>query len=1003
MADAGNVVVRVSANIDDFNRKMQEVSRQVNQVQGKFSGFADVGKQLSTVGRNLTIGVTLPIAAVGTAAVKAASDFELMSNMFKAITGATADQMKQMQDLAIALGEDLTLPATSAVDAGEAMIELAKAGVSVDNTFKAAKGTLQLAAAAMMSNADAGRIVGQSLNAFGLSGEEATRIADLLANSANAAAGEISDMAYALQMGSAVASMAGVKIEDFVTAISLMANAGVVGSDAGTSLKTMFMRLINPVGQASDAIAEYGIEIYDATGKMKPLPALMDEFNTKLGKLTDEQRNAALAAIFGTDAIRAANIVLMNGAEKWDDMYAAVTRAGGAAEVAEAKMKGTHGAIEALQSMLETLALTLGDILLPVITPVIRALTDLVKWFGDLPRWIQTTVVAVAGLAAAIGPLVWIGGKLIGGILSLAKFLPLLKAGFAALTGPIGLTVAAIAAVTAAIIYLWKHSEGFRDFVLKTWEIIKFSFQLTADFIISTARKITDFFGITRTTVADEVEAMSDETTAEVVRMSQGIESNLFLLQAQGKSISKEMADGIIAESKRMKEQAVKAINEQYQETVDKLGYLRDTAGMITNDQYTKMLEIETKRKNDQIANQEELNKQVEQKIRELQSSGVAVTEEMRQQIVQTVQAQRDGVIMAVSEQKDKAAAVIAMLKAESGQITAEMAAEAIKNSLTQKEETIKNANEQYQQTVEAIMAMSDEAIATTGYTRDELINNAKLQRDRTVEAATLMHEETVREISEMAGESIKEVNLSTGEILSSWDKLILQGKQNWGEFSGFFVRLWQDISTGATSAWQGISTFLSDTWTGIKNTAASMWQSISDTITGSVRSLKDTLSTLWSDISLSLTSAWDGLVDSARRIFSNIASTIVDAFKNIHIPLPHFKFGSKQVSVAGITLTIPDISVSWYKSGGIFTQPSLVGVGEAGPEAVLPLNDATFGSLAEEIAARMSNGGYAGGSFTITVPVYLDGREIARVTTPYVNEYLGKSYRSTARGGGVL
>lgn len=124
---------------------------------------------------------------------------------------------------------------------------------------------------------------------------------------------------------------------------------------------------------------------------------------------------------------------------------------------------------------------------------------------------------------------------------------------------------------------------------------------------------------------------------------------------------------------------------------------------------------------------------------------------------------------------------------------------------------------------------------------------------------------------------------------------------------------------------------------------------------------------------------------------------------QNIHIPLPHFSFGSKQVSVAGITLTIPDISVSWYKSGGIFTQPSLVGVGEAGPEAVLPLNDATFGSLAEEIAARMSNGGYAGGSFTITVPVYLDGREIARVTTPYVNEYLGKSYRSNARGGGVL
>lgn len=955
MADAGNVVVRVSANIDDFNRKMQEVSKQVSQVQGKFSGFADVGKQLSTVGRNLTIGVTLPIAAAGTAAVKAASDFELMSNMFKSITGATADQMKQMQDLAIALGEDLTLPATSAVDAGEAMIELAKAGVSVDNTFKAAKGTLQLAAAAMMSNADAGRIVGQSLNAFGLSGDEATRIADLLANSANAAAGEISDMAYALQMGSSVASMAGVKIEDFVTAISLMANAGIVGSDAGTSLKSMFMRLIHPIGQAADAIAAYNIEIYDSAGKMKPLPALMDEFNTKLGKLTDEQRNAALAAIFGTDAIRAANIVLMNGAEKWDDMYAAVTRAGGAADVANAKMKGTHGAIEALQSMLETLALTLGNILLPVITPVIRALTDLVKWFGDLPRWIQTTVVAVAGLAAAIGPLVLVGGKLIGGISSLAKFLPLLKAGFAALTGPIGLTVAAIAAVTAAITYLWKHSEGFRDFVLKTWEIIKFSFQLTADFIISTARKITDFFGITRTTVADEVEAMSDETTAEIVRMSQGIESNLFLLQAQGKSISKEMADGIIAESKRMKEQAVKAINEQYQETVDKLGYLRDTAGMITNDQYTKMLEIETKRKNDQIANQEELNKQVEQKIRELQSSGVAVTEEMRQQIVQTVQAQRDGVIMAVSEQKDKAAAVIAMLKAESGQITAEMAAEAIKNSLTQKEETIKNANEQYQKTVEAIMAMSDEAIATTGYTRDELINNAKLQRDSTVEAATLMHEETVREIANMAGESIQNVNLSTGEMLSTWDKLKMGAASKFTEIKNTIVTAIGESKHNLSVLWGEIATTAASAWNGIKSTASTVWNGIKTAISDPIGSLKGILSSVWDSISTTASKAWNGLVGLASDTFGRVKDAILRPFRNLHIPLPHFKFSTREVSIAGLTFPIPDISVDWYKAGGIFTQPSIIGVGESGPEAVVPLDRASSFIDYDELARAIS------------------------------------------------
>jgi TP901 family phage tail tape measure protein len=1003
MADAGNIVVRVSANIDDFNRKMQLLSKEINEVQNKFSGFTNVGKQLTSVGRNMTLGVTLPITLAGGAAVKAASDFELMSNIFQSVTNATTDQMKQMQDVAIALGEDLTLPATSAVDAGEAMTELAKAGVSVDDTFKAAKGTLQLAAAAMMDNAEAGKIIGQTLNAFGLTGDEAVRIADLLANSANAAAGEISDMAYALQMGSAVASMAGVKVEDFVTAISLMANAGVVGSDAGTSLKSMFMRLIHPIGRGEDALHEYGLEVYDATGKMKPLPELIELFNEKLGKLTDEERNAALGAIFGTDAIRAANIVLMDGIDKWDGMYEAVTRSGGAADVAEAKMKGTSGAIQGLTSMLETLALTLGNILLPVITPVIRAITDLVKWFGDLPRGIQTTVIAVAGLAAAIGPLVLIGGKLLGGFVSVTKVLPLIAKGFSALLGPVGLTVAAIAGVTAAIAYLWKNNEGFRDFVIQAWDAISKAVRTAVDFIGGAIRKVTDFFGITRTTVADEVEAMSDETTAEIVRMSQGIESNLFLLQAQGKSISKEMADGIIAESKRMKEQAVKAINEQYQETVDKLGYLRDTAGMITNDQYTKMLEIETKRKNDQIANQEELNKQVEQKIRELQSSGVAVTEEMRQQIVQTVQAQRDGVIMAVSEQKDKAAAVIAMLKAESGQITAEMAAEAIKNSLTQKEETIKNANEQYQKTVEAIMAMSDEAIATTGYTRDELINNAKLQRDSTVEAATLMHEETVREIANMAGESIQNVNLSTGEMLSTWDKLKMGAASKFTEIKNTIVTAIGESKHNLSVLWGEIATTAASAWNGIKSTASTVWNGIKTAISDPIGSLKGILSSVWDSISTTASKAWNGLVGLASDMFGRVKDAILRPFRNLHIPLPHFTFSTREVSIAGIKFPIPDIDIDWYKTGGIFTQPSIIGVGESGPEAVLPLNDFVMGSIAEEIASKLANAGYTGGSFTITVPVYLDGREIARVTTPYVNEYLGKSYRSNARGGGVL
>jgi len=103
------------------------------------------------------------------------------------------------------------------------------------------------------------------------------------------------------------------------------------------------------------------------------------------------------------------------------------------------------------------------------------------------------------------------------------------------------------------------------------------------------------------------------------------------------------------------------------------------------------------------------------------------------------------------------------------------------------------------------------------------------------------------------------------------------------------------------------------------------------------------------------MNSVWNGLLNSAKSIFSNIASAIVAPFKNLHIPLPHFKFGTKDVTLAGITFPVPDIKVEWYKKGGIFSQPTIIGVGEAGPEAVVPLNRASSFLDYDELARAIS------------------------------------------------
>jgi phage-related protein len=157
----------------------------------------------------------------------------------------------------------------------------------------------------------------------------------------------------------------------------MMANAGIQGSDAGTSLKTMLLRLMAPTDKAAGMMEELGIKLTDAKGRMLPMRDIVDQFSRALSKLNEDQRNFTLSTIFGTDAIRAANIILMAGVDAYDEMYKAVTKSNAAADLAAARMRGLKGAQEALNNTVDSLALALGEKLLPGLTRVMEALVSL--------------------------------------------------------------------------------------------------------------------------------------------------------------------------------------------------------------------------------------------------------------------------------------------------------------------------------------------------------------------------------------------------------------------------------------------------------------------------------------------------------------------------------------------------------------------------------------------------------------------------------------------------
>ena len=375
--------------------------------------------QTGSVAKRIGAGVGIAVGAMGIMALKTAGDFEESMHILGQVSGATTTEMKKMQDQAIALGKDMKLPNVSAKDAADAMTELSKAGLSVNDIMGASRGVLQLGVAGNLKFAESATIVARALTSFQMKGTQATRVADLLTATAQKTTADVNDMALGIQMASAQFNAAGYDIDDLTTSLGLMANAGIAGSDAGTSLKTMMNRLTAPTQTAKDKMKELGFEVYNSSGQVKKMPTLIGDLERALRGQSKEAQNAALYTIFGSDAIRAARVQLAAGAAGWYELNTATTKGGEAQAFAEARTKGFNGAVKGFISQVETLAVEIGLKMLPAATNAARALGEFVAnldankitgFFGAIFGVISSIVQLISSSRALQVILVGLGG-----------------------------------------------------------------------------------------------------------------------------------------------------------------------------------------------------------------------------------------------------------------------------------------------------------------------------------------------------------------------------------------------------------------------------------------------------------------------------------------------------------------------------------------------------------------------------------------------------------------
>lgn len=420
MTVAGNLVVGVSADMSKFTSQVEAGAVAAGNAASKSVGnsfskgvVANAGA-IKSAGQKMTLGLTAPLVLLGGLAVKTGAQFESGMSQTAQALDKPMSSMASLEELALKLGESTQF---SANEVASAMTELAKGGFSeAEIAGGALESTLALAAAGGIDLATAATATTAAMNSFNISADESASIADALAGAANASAADVSDLQQALVQVATVAAGSNQSLGETTGFLAAMADAGIKGSDAGTSLKTMLMRLSAPTGTAAAMLSKYNIATRDAEGNMLGLAELSGQLYQGLNRLSPAQRDAALQTIFGADALRAARIAYNEGEQGIQEYIDATGRAGAAQKAAAARMGPTQRALEELSGAWETLMVKMGKALAPTVQFIAGALQKLTSAFSALPGPVQTAVVALAAFAAAAGPVLVAVGSIAGAI-----------------------------------------------------------------------------------------------------------------------------------------------------------------------------------------------------------------------------------------------------------------------------------------------------------------------------------------------------------------------------------------------------------------------------------------------------------------------------------------------------------------------------------------------------------------------------------------------------------